>query len=931
MKQLFTIILVIVSFTAFSQPWLNKKYIENNNPDNFYIIQKAFYKWADEKNLKTEKGIKRFKRWEWFYEPRVYPTGKYPSSKLIYNESQKHRINTKSTLLNNTWTNITPITLPSPSDTTTINGLGRINSITFSPADSNTIFIGSSQGGVWKTTDNGNTWNCLTDDLPLLRISDICLDPNNVNTIYIATGDINYIGFNTIAAGRNPQYGTGIMKSTDGGATWNTTGLSFNLTDGESSLIRRIFVNPKNSNEIIAAGVDGIYKSFDAAQTFTKINSAMIIDMDINPLDSNTIYCASFYNSSVSTSGAYILRSYDFGNTWDTLNSTIPPTGKVQRTEIAIAPSDTNYVYAFTCAMDEGFYALYKSIDAGNTWKMQSAYDTTGMDSTVVKAPNILGWMDGGLSGFMPDEGGQGTYDLTLAVNPQNPEIIFTGGVNMWGSDDGGKTWDIVTFWIKSFGQSVHADQHVGIYSPYNGKYYQASDGGIDYSDTLMIGNITYVLQNCIDWGAAMAGDYEHMLTPGCYTLPTSWTNISSGLHITEYYRLATSKSNESMIMAGAQDNGTYLYKDGNWLSTWGGDGMEAMIDYDNDSIIYATNYSGTLNRSDDGGYTYTQNLETPITNANETGAWVTPYVMHPNNPNVIYTGFNSVWRSNDKGTTWSKLGTQLSGYSILALAVSRVNPDSVIYASNKYNIYKTVNGGQHWTSITNNLPLSQAMISYIAISSENDNIVWVTLSGYQSGEKVYKTNDGGQTWTNISYNLPNVPANTIVRQRGTTNGVTNALYVGTDIGVYYTNDSLQNTSTPWISYNTGLPNVIVNELEIQYSSQKLRAATYGRGLWETDLFSQSTSINKQNTINNELKIYPNPNNGVFYIYADFNKDVNAKINIFTVTGDKILSINKKITNKSNTKIDLSKFGKGIYIVQVTANNTRYTKRVLIK
>ncbi len=378
MKSILTSLLIITFFSVYSQPWLNKKYIDKGKVNNFYTIQKAFYKWSDNKNLKNEKGIKRFKRWEWFYEPRVYPTGNYPNSKLIYEQSQKYRVNTKSTYLNNTWTNITPLVLPPPSDTTNINGLGRINSITFSPSDSNTIFIGSSQGGVWKTIDNGNTWNCLTDDLPLLRISDVCIDPNNLNTIYIATGDINYIGFNTVAAGRNPQYGMGIMKSTDGGATWDTTGLSFNLTDGESSLIRKIIVNPKNSNEIIAAGVDGIYKSIDAAQTFNKVSDAMIIDMDVNPLDSNTIYCASFYNSSVTTSGAYILRSYDFGNTWDTLNSTIPPTGKVQRTELAISPSDTNYIYALTCGMDEGFYALYKSVDAGNTWSMISAYDTTG-------------------------------------------------------------------------------------------------------------------------------------------------------------------------------------------------------------------------------------------------------------------------------------------------------------------------------------------------------------------------------------------------------------------------------------------------------------------------------------------------------------------------------------------------------------------------
>ena len=131
----------------------------------------------------------------------------------------------------------------------------------------------------------------------------------------------------------------GIMKSTDGGATWNTTGLSFNLTDGESSLIRKIVVNPDNSNQVLAAGVDGIYTSDDAGDNWTKVSDAMVIDVDVNPLNTNTIYCSTFYNNYVPESGAYILRSYNIGATWDTLNSTIVPQQKVQRLETAIAPS----------------------------------------------------------------------------------------------------------------------------------------------------------------------------------------------------------------------------------------------------------------------------------------------------------------------------------------------------------------------------------------------------------------------------------------------------------------------------------------------------------------------------------------------------------------------------------------------------------------
>ena len=916
-------LLIVSLLIAFS---INISYSQNQfKNNNFYDLQKAYYNSSKDNNIK---GFKRFKRLEWFYEPRVYPTGNYPNSELIWNESQKVN-NLKSTNTVANWTNISPLTLPSAADTTSINGLGRINSITFHPTDENTIWIGSSQGGVWKTTDNGSTWVCLTDNLPLLRISDVCVDPNNTEILYIATGDINYVGFNTIAAGRNPQYGMGVMKSTDGGATWNTTGLSFNLTDGESSLIRKIVVNPENSNEVLAAGVDGIYVSEDAGGNWSKKSDAMVIDVDVNPLNSNTIYCSTYYNNNVPSSGAYVLRSYNFGASWDTLNSTIVPQQKVQRLETAIAPSDTNIVYTLTCGMDEGFYAIYKSENAGNNWNCISAYDTTGMGGAT-KAPNLFGWMDGGVSGYIPDEGGQGTYDMTLAIDPTNPDFIYTGGVNMWGSDDGGLTWDLVSFWVKTFGYSVHADQHVGKYNPISGKYYQAHDGGIDVADTLIIGDINYVLNNCIDYAAYLAGDLDNVLAAGCYSLPTNWTNITSGLHITEYYRLGLSKTNENMIIGGAQDNGTYLYNNGNWISTLGGDGMEAMIDNTNDEIMYATNYSGALSKSIDGGLTYTSSLETPITDAGENGGWVTPYVMHPDSSNIIYTGFNSVWKSTDGGTSWAKISNEFStSFTIKALAVSEINPDTVLYASHYNRIYVTNNGGEtNWTDISTGLPLNEAMISYIAISANNDSTVWVTLSGYADGKKVFRSDDMGATWTNISGNLPNIPANTIVYEK-TTDNVSNALYIGTDIGVFYTNDSLQATTTPWIAFNDGMPNVIVNELEIQYTAGKIRAATYGRGFWESDLYSQNSENVSKIENNNYLKIYPNPNNGLFSISAKLDAKQDVIINIFSLNGNKVYSEKDNLSGNFVKNINISSLSKGSYIVQITLNNTKYSGRII--
>lgn len=924
-STLFFLLVIFLAKNTYSQAWLQYPYLDNTKENlNFYDIQNAFNKWSEGKDLSTAKGIKSYKRWEWFYEPRVYPTGKMPDNRIYWKESQKYRNYNRSLRSNSNWSSISPNAIPSPYDTLNIIGMGRINSITFHPTDTNTIWIGASSGGAWKTTDNGATWTCLTDMIPLLRVSDVAVDPNNTDILYLSTGDIN-----TIMLGGESNQGVGILKSIDGGASWDTTGLSFNLIQGNNTLIRRVIVNPANSSELVAATYSGIYKSFDAGNSWSQINNLRIIDLDENPLNTNTLYAATYYNSS-SIFSKRVYRSYDFGSTWTELNTGIQTGNAILRIELAIAPSDTNYIYALACANDNGLYGVYKSIDAGETWSMVGALDTTGHPGAALM-PNILGWADGGMSGFIPDEGGQGTYDLTLVVDPNNRDLVYTGGVNMWGSDDGGTTWDIVSLWYGLFGASIHADQHYSMFHPLTGKFYQAHDGGIDVTDNLIIGDMGYVYSNCVNIIAVLAGDYENALYPNCYYLPTQWTNITNGLHITEFYRLGLCDSNPDIIVAGAQDNGTFLYNSGNWVSTFGGDGMEAMIAHNDDNIIYATNYNGALSRSDDGGITYVSSLEEPITTAGETGAWVTPFAMHPISSDTIYAGFNNVWKSNDKGVTWTKISAISGSANLVDIAISPSDPDSTFYCCQATNIYKTNNGGASLTNIKVGLPYGQASMTKIAVNDTNPDNIWVTFSGYVAGEKVYVTYDAGTTWINISDGLPNVPVNCIVYEKETINGVTGAIYVGTDIGVYYTNDSILATPTKWIDYSTNLPNVVVSELEIHYGAGKLRAATYGRGIWETPLYIAENTGNVNQITNNPygLNIYPNPNNGLFTISAKFEKQEEIKISIFSLKGDKVLSLHDNAEMNYNRNIDISKLADGSYIIQTSVGETTYTTKFI--
>ncbi|MCX7696516.1 MAG: hypothetical protein N2Z72_02340, partial [Bacteroidales bacterium] len=782
-------------------------------------------------------------------------------------------------------------------------------------------YIGTSQGGLWKTTDKGFTWTCLTDASPALRISGIAIDPHHPDTIYVATGDIDHCLYNMVSPGGVSEYGLGVFKSYDGGISWEPTGLTFQIQQPRATALRAVFVHPDSNNILLAIGLPGVYRSEDYGITWTKVKDGYFVDADIHPMNPNIIFATSIFVPSVTNSRAAIYRSMDFGKTWVELNTSIPPTSDVIRIELAISPSDSMRMYALTCRSNGGFYAFYRSDDGGETWIQTSKY--TGNN----KAPNMLGWADGGyfgiqLPGFPPDDAGQGTYDLTLLVHPQNPNVVYTGGINIWGSTNGGSggnssTWNPVTYWVNLFGKSVHADQHAIAYHPVLKKYFAGGDGGLYMTDTLVLGNLNAVLP-CLDFA-------NMTFIPGCYNLPTKWKNISHGIHNTEYYRLSLNPNDPTMLMGGTQDNGTFLFRNGQWLQTLGGDGMEAMIDPINPNIVYATNYNGALNRSEDGGYTYTTNLEKPITDAGEIGAWVTPFVMHPWYPHVIYTAFYNVWKSEDRGNTWTRLSNFSNGKSFEALAICPSHPE-YIYAARVDNIFVSSDGGNTWTSIKNGLPMNEAYLTYIAVDFFNPQEVYVTFSGFKDGKKVYRSLNGGQTWENISAGLPNVPVNCIVKHSGTQ---TNDIYIGTDIGVFYTNDSLLASFT-WLYLNNGLPAVVVNELEIHYGAKKIVAATYGRGIWETQLLNQGgpvpISIPEHSMI--DLNIYPNPSFKEFTVTTPWGIKPGDHWFIYTLDGKKAM---EGLANEnSNAIVIRHNLPQGTYVFEWSTPFVNLKKQILI-
>jgi photosystem II stability/assembly factor-like uncharacterized protein len=737
--------LILLSATmASAQPWMETLPASSTN---FYDIQASFNRyWEGRDTHERGKGWKAFKRWEWFWEQRVFPTGAFPDPMQLYRESadRQARRAGSSNLLAGSWSSMGPSQSPGG-----YAGLGRLNCVRVSPANPNTIWVGSASGGLWKSTNGGVSWSTTTDELPTLGVTDIAIEPSNPAVMYIATGD----------GDAGDTYSVGVLKSTDGGATWTATGLNWAVT--QTRRISRLLMDPSNSSLLIAATSNGIHKTTNGGTTWTQVSTTSNFrDLEFRPSAPATAYA--------SRSNGQVYRSTNTGDTWTLLSGGIPTSGS--RVALGVTPANADYVYALYAASNGGFSALYRSTDSGTSWVSMST------------TPNLLGWDAGG-----GDVGGQGSYDLAVAVSQSNPDEVYVGGVNNWKSTDGGVNWSIISMWYGGVGPAaVHADQHDLSFVPGTTTLYAGNDGGI---------------YRTVDGG-------------------TSWTWLGGGLRTTQFYKLGVSQTDAAVLIAGAQDNGTKALSAGVWDDVIGGDGMECAVDFTNASIMYGSIYYGAFYKSINGGASFF-----PITGSiSEQGAWVTPFAVHPTDPAILFAGYTNVWKSTDAGGTWGIVGA-LSGGRLDNLVIAPSNPD-VIYLSDGATLIKTTNGGAGWSTITS--PTGNTITS-LAIHPTNPDIIWLTASGYAAGAKVYVSTNGGSSWSNISGTLPNVPANTIVYE----NGSPDRLYVGTDIGVHYRD----NTVSDWQDFNGGLPNVVVSELEIQYSAGKLRAATYGRGVWESDLF----------------------------------------------------------------------------------------------
>lgn len=870
--------------------------VPRSAPD-FVQFQKELHDWLADPAHRSQKGWKSLARWAEFEARRMNPDQSIGDPRELaatLADIAATKASTAKTAASG-WLPAGPNNY-AISQSDWIPGMGRINCIAFHPTNGDIFWVGVAQGGVWRTQDGGQSWTPLTDDLPMLRVSDIAVNPSNPNEIYLSMGDYAYFGagLNLDNRKRHTHYGLGVYKTTDGGVTWAPTGLSLQQMDFDFSLTRRVFIHPTNTNSLVAAGTHGIWTSSNAGSTWTHVNDSLIWDIERDPNNPNVLYASKGYRSSLDMGYAGIMKSTNFGASWTLLPTNVPVRNAVQRMEVAVSPSNSNIVYALCAGMDAGFYALLRSTDAGASWTQQS------------NTPNILEWYDG----F--NTGGQGWYDLTLLIHPTNPDILYTGGINLWSSTDGGVTWDGVSYWLATYGPSVHADQHQLAYNPVSGKYYICNDGGLYSTNQIVRGS----------WTDATS-------VPG-YQWPTQWTPLSGGMQVTSFYRVGTSANNADYLIAGAQDNSTYYYDKTNWYNIFGGDGMECFIDPFDPALIYGSSQYGALSSSPDGGVTGNW-----IGGIPEQGEWTTPWMLDPLDNSVLYAAYGNLYMSTDGGLSWLQRSTlPVNGYYghpniSCAMDVSPTSPQAIYiakrpnyFASEAGAFWVTTDLGNTWNDRT--LGLNDSLyITDIAAHPTAAGTVALTMGGFLAGEKVFLSTDYGQTWTSISDNLPNLPANTLVYGPD----AYHTLFVGMDAGVWYRNDTL----STWQLYATDLPNVVVSDLEVHVATQRLYAATFGRGIWQVDLPSVPTAVGDPSFAAARMELYPNPSNGHFRVRLEGVPANKAAVQVINTLGAKVMQQDIQLSSKDAT-FDLSMdLAPGVYYLDLRAGGQHLSRKFVVE
>lgn len=751
------------------------------------------------------------------------------------------------------------------------NELQRYNSY----VNQNYGFAARNTTGTWQ--ELGPTyWNQTSGWNPGVgRITAMAIDPDNMDHIIVGaeTG--------------------GVWKTLDGGASWTV------LTDDLSTLnVFALTMEPGNANVYYWGSSSGvIFKSTNAGATWDFLadtGNGIVNKILIDPNNVSKMYC------SVQSGGLY--KSTNAGANWTRIAG-----NATQGYDVEFKPGNTGVIYA-------SGNNFYRSEDGGATFLQSSIITTSGPKMIGVSNDNpevvyVIEAQNGlfnalykstssgllfttlnhdtknyfGYSSAADDDLGQAPRDMDIVVNPNDVNEVHIAGINTWRSTNGGVSFGITSQWVPQSATAAnigycHAD--VDIMEYLNGVLFVGTDGGVFKAENPQVVSSNY------------------------------YTDLTTGLGIRQFYKIGVSQTNPAIITGGSQDNGTSVFDtNGNWNDWLGADGMEGFVDKNDPTLLYGTSQFGVLYRG-----TNTGNNAFNVTSPDGKGGtadwnWITPFEQDPIVPNTMYVAYDELYKSEDGGEIWTSISSNY-GTPIDHLKIAS-SDNNYMYMAVNNSFHASINGGINWFQSPT---IFSTNINAIAVHPTNPQKIALAVNDAQ---KVYVSTNAGLTWTPMRLDLPNFPPQDLAWDNNDEQG----LYVGMNYGVYY-HDTTTNNS--WLPYSNNLPNVIVSELEINFTEKKLYAGTYGRGLWVSDLYSSTLSTNE--VVFENLQLYPNTAKNE--VFLSWNKPESVDVRIFNTEG-KIIYHAKSINLGQPYNIDISQFSSGMYFVRINNASGEVTKKLV--
>ncbi len=680
-----------------------------------------------------------------------------------------------------------------------------------------TIYAATASGGVWRSRNEGTSWEPIFDRAPSTSIGDIAIAPTDPNIVWVGTGEANIF--------RSSMAGAGIFKSTNGGDSFAYSGLAGTHT------IARIIVHPTNPDIVYVAASGhewtdneerGVFKTTDGGRTWQKIHyvdaRTGAIDLVMHPTDPNTLYASTWQRvrkkwndprNEAGYSGSGIWKSTDGGATWRPMNEGLPAAHFRGRIGIDIARSNPDVLYAF---VDN--YEVARQPEPGQMDAYGRPAGPVIKGATVYRSDNAGGsWRQvSENSPYMERLGG--TYGWVfgqMRVDPNDPNRIYVMGLALNVSEDGGKTFRPL--------RGMHGDHHGLFIDPDNSGYLvNSNDGGVYVS-------------------------YDH---------GANWRFFVE-IPAVQFFNVAHDMGAPFRVYGSIQDHGSRRgvvdlsrgrtqVPAVEWENAPGGEGSNHAIDPRDPNLVYSAGFYGNISRTNlhaDESTNITPRA--PEGQLAWRGQWLAPFMLSPHNPDIVYHGFNVVHRSMDKGQTWERISNDLTHndpnklgdipyQTIFSLAESPLRFGVLYAGTDDGRVHVTRDAGKSWTEISAGLPPGK-FIAEIVASKYDEGSVYVAQNGKRDDDFVpylWKSTDYGRTWASIVGNIPVGPVNVIKEDHRNPN----VLYVGTDVGAYVTFDG----GRSWDALAAGLPSTFVHDIVIHPSEDILVAATHGRGMFALDV-----------------------------------------------------------------------------------------------